>query len=140
VQGKLLVEGITQCVAWHRRTVHQQTQQARRLLDDPDAAYQWMGRDTLNAERARGPLAQWQAARPLLNKCRGYTALRQARPDGLRHGPQAAGLRLLRERRSKPAHVSASDPYTPHGPSCFGTLPGFGPTPGLRTCMYTGAL
>jgi hypothetical protein len=94
VQGKLLVEGITQCAAWHGRTVFQQTQLTRRLLDDLDAACQRMGRDTLNAERARRSSAQWQAARPLLNKCRGYMALRQARPDGLCHGPQAAGLRL----------------------------------------------
>jgi hypothetical protein len=139
VQGKLLVEGITQCTAWHRRTVRQQTQQARRLLDDLDAACQRMGRDTLIAERARRPSAQWHATRPLLNKCRGYTTLRQTRPDGLCHGPQAAGLRLRRERRSKPAHVSAPDPCIPRGPSCSETLPGFGPTPGLRTCMYTGA-
>jgi hypothetical protein len=94
VQGKLLVEGITQCAAWHGCTVRQQTQQARRLLDDLDAACQRMGRDTLNAKRARRPSAQWQAVRPLLNKCRGCTALRQARLDGLCHGPQAAGLRL----------------------------------------------
>ena len=57
VQGKLLVEGITQCAAWHGRTVSQQTQQARRLLDDLDAACQRMGRDALNAERARRPSA-----------------------------------------------------------------------------------
>jgi hypothetical protein len=94
MQGKLLVEGITQCAAWHGRTVCQQTQQACRLLDDLDIACQRMGRDALNAERARRPSAQWQAARPLLNKCRGCTALRQARPDGLCHGPQAVGLRL----------------------------------------------
>jgi hypothetical protein len=94
VQGKLLIEGITQCAAWHGRTVHLQTQQARRLLDDLDAACQRMGRHTLNAERARHPSAQWQATRPLLNKCRGCTTLRQARPDGLCRGPQAAGLRL----------------------------------------------
>jgi hypothetical protein len=74
VQGQLLVEVITPCAAWHGRTVRQQTQQARRLLDDPDAACQRMGRDALNAERARRPSAQWQAACPLLNKCRGYTA------------------------------------------------------------------
>jgi hypothetical protein len=59
VQGKLLVEGITQCAAWHGRTVRQQTQQARRLLDDLDVACQRMGRDTLNVERARRPSAQW---------------------------------------------------------------------------------
>jgi hypothetical protein len=94
VQGKLLAEGIVQCAAWHERTVHQQTQQARRLLDDLDAACQRMGRDAINAERARHPSAQWQAARPLLNKCRRCTALRQARLDGLCHGPQAVGLRL----------------------------------------------
>jgi hypothetical protein len=52
VQGKLLVEGIAQYAAWHGRTIRQQTQQARRLLDDLDAACQRMGRDTLNAERA----------------------------------------------------------------------------------------
>jgi hypothetical protein len=67
VQGKLLVEGITQCAAWHGRTVRQQTQQTRRLLDDLDAACQRMGRDALNAERARRPSAQWHATRPLLN-------------------------------------------------------------------------
>jgi hypothetical protein len=33
------------------------------LLDDLDAAYQRMGRDTFNAERARHPSAQWQVAR-----------------------------------------------------------------------------
>jgi hypothetical protein len=98
-----------------------------------------MGRDTLNAERAHRPSAQWQAARPLLNKCRGYMALRQARPDGLCHGPQAAGLRLRGERRARPAHVSAPDPCIPQGPSRSGTLPGFGPILGLRTCMYIGA-
>jgi hypothetical protein len=139
VQGKLLVEGITQYAAWHGRTIRQQTQQARRLLDDLDAACQWMGHDTLNAERARRPSAQWQAERPLLNKCRGYTALRQAWPDGLCHGPQTAGLRLRGERRARPAHVSAPDPCIPQGPSHFGTLPGFGPTLGLWTYMYTGA-
>jgi hypothetical protein len=139
VQGKLLVEGLTQCAAWHGRTVCQQTQQARCLLDDLDAAYQRMGRDTLNAERARRPSAQWQAARPLLNKCRGYMTLRQARTDGLCHGPQAAGLRPCRERRSRSAHVSAPDPCITQGPSCSGTPPRFGPPPGLRTCTYTGA-
>jgi hypothetical protein len=43
----------------------------RRLLDDLDAACQRMGWDTLNAERTRHLSAQWQAARPFLNKCRG---------------------------------------------------------------------
>jgi hypothetical protein len=47
----------------------QQTQQVRRLLDDLDAACQQMGRDALNAERARRPSAQWQAARLFSNKC-----------------------------------------------------------------------
>jgi hypothetical protein len=98
-----------------------------------------MRRDTLNAERARRrrPSAQWQAARTLLNKCRGYTALRQARPDGLCYGPQAAGLRLRGEQRARLAHVSAPDPCIPQGPRS-GTLPRFGPTRGLRTCMYIG--
>jgi hypothetical protein len=139
VLGKLLVEGITQCAAWHGCTVRQQTQQARRRLDDLDAACQRMGQNTLNAERARRPSVQWQAARPLLNKCRGYTALRQARPDGLCHGPQAAGLRLRGERRARPAHVSAPDPCIPQGPSRSGTLPRFGPTLGLRNYMYIGS-
>jgi hypothetical protein len=93
----------------------------------------------LRGHVARRPSAQWQVARPLLNKCRGYTTLRQARLDGFCHGPQAAGLRLHGERRARPAHVSAPDPYIPQGPSRFGTLPGFGPTRGLRTCMYIGA-
>jgi hypothetical protein len=51
-----------------------------------------VGQDALNAERARRPSAWWQAARPLRNKCRGYTtvwSLRQAWPIGLCHGPQA---------------------------------------------------
>jgi hypothetical protein len=51
VQGKLLVEGRTS----HGCTVCQQTQQARRLLDDLDAACQRMGWDAINAERARRP-------------------------------------------------------------------------------------
>jgi hypothetical protein len=51
----------------------------------------------LRGHVARRPSVQWQAARPLLNKCRGYTALRQAWPDGLCHGPQATGLRLRGE-------------------------------------------
>jgi hypothetical protein len=81
-----------QCAARHGRTVRQQTSQAGRLLDDPDVICQRIGQDTLNAERARRPSAWWQAARPLRNKCRGYTAvwtLRQARPVGLCHEPQA---------------------------------------------------
>jgi hypothetical protein len=51
----------------------------------------------LRGHVARRPSAQWQATRPLLNKCKGYTALRQARPDGLCHGPHAMGLRLRGE-------------------------------------------
>jgi hypothetical protein len=61
-----------------------------------------MGRDTFNAERARRPSAQWQAARLFLNKCRGCTASRQSRPDSLCHGPQAADLRLSGKRRQGP--------------------------------------
>jgi hypothetical protein len=96
VQGKLLVEG--------RMSI------ACCLLDDLDAVCQLMGRDTLNAERARHPSAQWQAVRPLLNKCRGCTTSRQARPDSLCHGPQAVGLRLSGKWRARPGHVSALDP------------------------------
>jgi hypothetical protein len=138
VQGKLLVEGITQCAAWHGRTIRQQTQQARRLLDDLDAACQRMGRDSLNTERARRPSAQWQAARPLLNKCRGCTASRQARPDSLCHGPQAAGLHLSGKWRARPGHVSAPDPYSRKGPPHSGTLLRFEPTRWLRTYTYRG--
>jgi hypothetical protein len=90
------------CAAQHRRTVHQQTLQACCLLDDLDAACQWMGRDTFNAERARRPSAQWQATRLFLNKCRGCTASRQGRPGSLCRGPQAAGLYLSGKRRQGP--------------------------------------
>jgi hypothetical protein len=120
-------------------TVYQQTQQARCLLDDLDAACQRMGRDALNAERARRPSAQWQATRLFLNKCKGCTTSRQVRFGSLCHGPQVAGLRLCGKWRARPAHVSAPDPCTHQGPSRSGTLPGFGPTRGLRTCMYIGA-
>jgi hypothetical protein len=53
VQGKLLVEG-RMSIARRLARAHylRETQQARRLLDDLDAACQRMGRDTLNAERA----------------------------------------------------------------------------------------
>jgi hypothetical protein len=61
-----------------------------------------MGRDALNAERARRPSAQWQATRPLLNKCKGCTTSRQVRPDSLCHGSQAAGLRLSGKWRQGP--------------------------------------
>jgi hypothetical protein len=87
-QGKLLVEGTM-------GTVHRMARVhclACHLLDDPDAVCQWIGQDTLNAERARRPSVWWQAVRPLRNKCRGCTALgalRQARPIGLCHGSQA---------------------------------------------------
>jgi hypothetical protein len=95
-----------------------------------------MGRDTLNAERARRPLAQWQTARLLLNKCRGCLTLRQVRPGSLCHGPQAAGLRLSGKWRARPAHVSAPDPCSYQGLPCSGTLLGFKPTQRLRTYMY----
>jgi hypothetical protein len=72
----------------------QQTQQARRLLDDLDTACQRTGRDALNAERACHPSTQWHVARPFSNKCRGCMTSRQVRPDSLCHGPQAAGLCL----------------------------------------------
>jgi hypothetical protein len=95
-----------------------------------------MGRDALNAERARRPSAQWQAARPLLNKCRGCTASRQARPDSLCHGPHAAGLHLSGKWRARPEHVSAPDPYSRQGPPRSGTLLRFEPTRWLRTYTY----
>ena len=81
-----------QCSARNRRTVRQQTGQARRLLDDPDAICQRIGQGIFNAERACHLSVQWQAARPIRNKCWGRAAaqaLRQARPIGLCHGPQA---------------------------------------------------
>jgi hypothetical protein len=105
---------------------------------DLDAACQRMGRDALNAEWARRPSAQWQAARLFLNKCRGCTTSRQVRPGSLCHGPQAAGLRLSGKWRARPAHVSAPDPCTYQGPSRSRTLLEFGPTRRLRTCMYIG--
>jgi hypothetical protein len=97
-----------------------------------------MGRDTLNAERARRPSAQWQAAHRFLNKCRGCTTSRQVRPCSLCHGPQAAGLCLSGKWRARPTHVSAPDPCTHQGPSRSGTLLEFDPTRRLRTCMYIG--
>ena len=124
VQGKLLVEGmmcIVRRTAW--RTVCQQTGQARRLLDDPDAVCQRIGQDALNAERARRPSAWWQAACPLLNKCRGCAALgalRQARLVSCCHEPQAT-------RRARPGHVPAPDPYSCRGPPHPGTLLRLGP-------------
>jgi hypothetical protein len=99
-------------------------------LDDLDTACQRIGRDTLNAERARRPSAQWQAARPLLNKCRGCTTSRQVRPGSLCHGPQVAGLRLSEKWRARPGHVSAPDPCSYQGPPRSGTLLRFGPTGG----------
>jgi hypothetical protein len=97
-----------------------------------------MGRDALNAERARRPSAQWQAACRFLNKCRGCMTSRQVRPGSLCHRPQAAGLRLSGKWRARPAHVSAPDPCTHQGPSRFGTLLEFGLTRRLRTCTYIG--
>jgi hypothetical protein len=41
-----------QCSARNRRTVHQRTSQARRLLDDPDVVCQRIGQGTFNVERA----------------------------------------------------------------------------------------
>jgi hypothetical protein len=72
------------------------------LLDELDTVCQRMGRDVFNAERARRPSAQWQAARLFLNKCRGCTTSRQGRPGSLRHGPQAADPRLSGKRRQGP--------------------------------------
>jgi hypothetical protein len=138
VLGKLLVEGITQCTVWCGCTVCQQTQQTRRLLDDLDTACQRMGRHALNAERAHLPSAQWQAARPFSNKCRGCTTSRQVWPVSLCHGPQAAGLRLSGKWRARPGHVSAPDPSSYQGPPHSGTLLGFGFTRRLRTYMYRG--
>jgi hypothetical protein len=93
VQGKLLVEGMVSTVRrLARRTVCQQTRQARCLLDDLDAVCLQIGQGALNAERARRPSAWWQVARPLHNKCKDCMpvwALRQARPIGLCHEPQA---------------------------------------------------
>jgi hypothetical protein len=97
-----------------------------------------MGRDALNAERARRPSAQWQAARLFLNKCRGCMTSRQVRPGSLCHGPQVAGLRLSGKWRARPTHVSAPDPRTHQGPSRSGTLLEFGPTRRLCTYMYIG--
>jgi hypothetical protein len=111
-------------------------QQARRLLGDLDAACQRMGRDALIAERARRPSAQWQAARPFFNKCRGSTTSRQVRPDSLCYRPQAAGLRLSGKWRARPGHVSAPDPCSHQGPSRSRTLLRFGPIRRLRTYMY----
>jgi hypothetical protein len=81
-----------------------------------------------------------QAACPFLNKCRGCTTLRQARPDRLCHGPQAAGLRLSGKWRARPGHVSAPDPCSYQGPPRSGILLGFGPTWRLRTYMYRGSV
>jgi hypothetical protein len=81
-----------QCFARNWHTVRQQTGQARHLLDDPDAVCQWIGQGAFNVERACRLSAWWQAACPFRNKCRGRAAtwaLRQARPLGLCHRPQA---------------------------------------------------
>jgi hypothetical protein len=97
-----------------------------------------MGRDALNAERARRPSAQWQAACLFLNKCMGCMTSRQVRPGSLCHGPQAAGLRLSGKSRERPAHMSASDPCTYQGPPHSRTLLEFEPTRRLWTYMYRG--
>jgi hypothetical protein len=76
------------CAARHGRTVPQQTDQARRLLGDPDAVCRRIGQDALNAERAH----------PLRDKCKDYIAvwaLHQARPVGLCHEPQATRPRRV---------------------------------------------
>jgi hypothetical protein len=78
-----------------------------------------MGRNALNAEWARHPLVQWQAARPFLNKCRGCTTSRQARPVSLCHGPQASGLRLEREVEGKARTRVSSGPLLIPGSSSF---------------------
>jgi hypothetical protein len=99
-----------------------------------------MGRDALNAERAHRPSAQWQATRLVLNKCGGCTSLRQARPDSLCYGPQAAGLRLSGKWRAKSGHVSAPDPCSYQGPPRSGTLLGFETSRRLWTYMYRGPM
>jgi hypothetical protein len=98
------------------------------LWDDLDTACQRMGRDAFNAERARRPSAQWQAARLFLNKCRGCTTFRHGRPGSLCHWSLPE-----REAEARPAHVSAPDPYTHQSPSRSGTLLAFGLTRRLRT-------
>jgi hypothetical protein len=99
VQGKLLVEGVMGTVCRLARAhCCRQTGQARHLLGDPDAACRRIGQDTLNAERAHRLSAWWQAARPLRNKCKDCTAawaFHQARPVGLRYGPQATRPRRV---------------------------------------------
>jgi hypothetical protein len=97
-----------------------------------------MGRDAINAERARRPSARWQAARLFLNKCRGCTTSRQVWPGSLCYGPQVAGLRLSGKWRAGPTHVSAPNPCTYQGSPRSGTLLEFGPTRRLRTHMYRG--
>jgi hypothetical protein len=137
VQGKLLVEG-RMSIARHSARAHcfASRPSRRAVLDDLDAACQRMGQDTLSTERARRPSAQWQAARPFFNKCRGCMTSRQVWPDSLCHGPQAAGLRLSGKWRARPGHVSARDPCSHQGPSRSWTLLRYGPTRRLRTYMY----
>jgi hypothetical protein len=123
------------------------------LLGDPDTAYQWIGQDTLNAERTHRPSAWWQAARPFRNKCRGCATFK-----GLTSGTTrwltsqasshatAAGLCLNGERRVGPRRVSAPDPYSSRSPSRPGILLRPGPYSGgpdmpsweLRTRTYRG--
>jgi hypothetical protein len=80
------------------------------------------------------------AARPLLNKCRGCTTSRQARPNSLCHGPQTVGLHLSRKWRARPGHVSPPDPCSYQGPLRSGTLLRFGPTRRLQTYIYRGPM
>jgi hypothetical protein len=124
VQGKLLAEGMMRIVRRAARTHCLPIDwMVCRLLDDPDAVCQRSGQDVLNDERAHRPSAWWQAACPLRNKCRGCAtlgALRQARPVGSCHGPQAT-------RRARSGHVPAPDPYSCRGPPRPGTFPRPGP-------------
>jgi hypothetical protein len=104
----------------------------RRLLGDPNAACRRIRQDALNAERACRLSEWWQAARPLRNKCKDCTAawaLREARPVGLQATSHAAavGFCLSGERRARPGHVSAPDPYLRRGLLRPGTLPRLGP-------------
>jgi hypothetical protein len=78
-----------------------------------------MGQDTLNAERARRPSQQWQAARPFPNKCRGCMTSRQVRPDSLCHGATSGGSPLEQEVEGKAqTHVSTGPLLIP-GSSLF---------------------
>jgi hypothetical protein len=96
--------------------------------------WQRIGQVAFNAERARRLSVWWQATRPLRNKWRGCAAFR-----GLTSGPArwlmsratshmaAAGLCLSKERRARPGHVPALDPYSCRGRPRPGILPRPGP-------------